>query len=348
MERKEFLKAAGTLGLASLLPFQTTQAAVSALAKAELADGGGCVLIPQETDGPYPLDLSKSAASFRKDVTEGKTGLPLNLTLTIVNVNNNCNPIPNARVDIWHCDKDGYYSGYNNMGYLGTQNNVGKTFCSGIQMTDSNGQVQFTTIYPGWYSGRITHIHFQVFLNSVLKATSQLAFPDSLNNTVYQTPLYAAHGQNSSVTSNSRDMVFSDSSNTQYEIATAIANAATGGYDASLTVGVAAPTTGVINLEPETGGQFILQSNYPNPFSSATTIPFMLTNPSTVMIEVYDMAGRKVIELFRQIMGAGEHTIVLDRQSNGALLAEGNYVYQLTVENANGFFRQCKVLSVMQ
>ena len=55
--------------------------------------------------------------------------------------------------------KDGVYSGYDQPG----SNTVGQTFCRGVQMTDSTGLARFTTIYPGWYSGRITHVHFRVY-----------------------------------------------------------------------------------------------------------------------------------------------------------------------------------------
>ncbi len=192
-----------------------------------------CSATPSETAGPYPYDLSSNSAIFRTDIKEGKTGLPLSLTLTIVNSNNSCAVISGARVDIWHCDKDGYYSEYSEPGYLGTQDNTGKTFLRGIQLTDSNGQVKFTTIYPGWYTGRVTHIHVEVFVNSVLKQTTQVAFPDSLNTTIYGTSLYSAHGQNS--ITNSSDQVFSDSYSS--ELIT-ITGDTTNGYAATFKVGV--------------------------------------------------------------------------------------------------------------
>jgi protocatechuate 3,4-dioxygenase beta subunit len=192
-----------------------------------------CTATPEETAGPYPYDLSADSAIYRTDITEGKTGIPLSLTLTVVNTNADCAVLTNARVDIWHCDKDGYYSEYDEPGYLGTEDNTGKTFLRGIQLTDTNGQVKFTTIYPGWYTGRVTHIHVEIFVNSVLKLTTQLAFPDSLNTTVYGTSLYSAHGQNS--TTNSNDQVFSDGDST--ELVT-ITGDTTNGYTATFKVGV--------------------------------------------------------------------------------------------------------------
>lgn len=341
MERKDFLKGLGLAGLGTIIPARKTKAAMNALAKAQLPSNV-CVLIPQETAGPYPFDLSNNPAMFRQNITEGNPGAPLNLALTVVNINDNCNPIPNARVDIWHCDLDGYYSEFTVNSWLGTQNNVGETFFRGVQLTDLNGQAFFTTIYPGWYPGRAVHIHFQVFLNAVLGATSQIAFPDSMNTIVNGTSLYSPHGQNP--TTNSNDGVFSDMNNTQYEMATVAANGS-GGYDASLVIGLAVPVTGVINLEPETGGQFKLLQNYPNPFETSTEIPFNLKNPSHVKFEVFDVNGIKVLELVNENLGSGDYKIPLDR-NNKNVLNKGSYVYQITVSNENGTFRQCKMLMV--
>jgi protocatechuate 3,4-dioxygenase beta subunit len=234
MERKDFLKnSAGFLGFTSLLPI------LSGCSKDDSTDSssstgttsGSCSVTDTETDGPYPLYNSRGSSIQRVDIRDGKTGIPLNITITIRNVNNNCNIISNARVDIWHCDKDGYYSGYSNSGYLGTQDNSSKVFCRGLQYTDSSGQAKFTSIYPGWYSGRVTHIHAQVYVNSVLKLTTQIAFPEDINTAVYNTALYSAHGQNS--TKNSTDSIIRDSLTN--ELATVAANT-TGGYDLTHTI----------------------------------------------------------------------------------------------------------------
>ena len=343
MNRRTLLQSAGLAGLASLIPFRSSaasQAAIAKLKKEALLPEGGCILIPQETAGPYPwpangTTLSTDQLFYRQDITEGGAGVPLNLTFTVVNVNDNCNPVLNANVVIWHCDKDGNYSEFGNQ--------AGKTFFRGIQMSDANGQVKFKTIYPGWYPGRTTHIHFQVFLNSVVSATSQMAFPEDRNTEVYNSPIYSSRGQKD--TSNTSDQVFSDTTNTQYEIPIITGNT-TDGYQGTLTIGVAAPKAGVINLEPETGGQFKLGQNYPNPFVEMTTIPFTLTNPSNVMIEIFDVNGKKLVEAVNQRMGEGEQRVAVNKLMNEVPLSAGSYVYQLTVENNNGIFRQCKMLTV--
>ena len=207
MERKDFLKGIGLAGAAAMLPLSKTAKADVLKTEEEFFDT--CTLIPTETRGPYPLPATTNVSVITKsDIRESKTGVLLTLTITVQNLS--CTPVPNARVDIWHCDKDGYYSAYNNQpGYLGTQNNSGSNWLRGSQTTDSNGEVTFTSIYPGWYTGRVTHIHAEVYIGGVLQRTSQFAFPDSLNTTVYTaSALYTPHGTNS--ITNSTDNVFSD------------------------------------------------------------------------------------------------------------------------------------------
>jgi protocatechuate 3,4-dioxygenase beta subunit len=194
--------------------------------------GSSCINTPTETEGPYPdkTGMLNNSAFFRRDITEGQPGLPLTLTLTIVNVNSNCAPVSNVSVEIWQCDASGNYSEYAQPGYDGT----GKTFLRGLQTTDANGKATFTTIYPGWYGGRATHIHVDVFRGTQLVKTTQIAFPEDVSRAVYGTGVYAAKGQNP--TSNGGDMVFSDG--TQNELA-ALSGSTTSGYTATLTIGVA-------------------------------------------------------------------------------------------------------------
>jgi len=193
--------------------------------------GSSCAITPSETEGPYPdkTGMLNNPAFFRRDVTEGRPGLPVTLTLTIVNVNSSCSPVSNASVEIWQCDGSGNYSEYAQPGYDGT----GQTFLRGLQTSDANGQVTFRTIYPGWYAGRATHIHVDVFRGSSLVKTTQIAFPESVSAAVYRTGVYASKGQNT--TSNAGDMVFADG--VQDELA-AVTDDTTSGYTATITIGV--------------------------------------------------------------------------------------------------------------
>jgi protocatechuate 3,4-dioxygenase beta subunit len=180
-----------------------------------------CAVTPTETAGPYPslTDI------FRSDIRDGKTGTLLALTVKVVNVTAACVAVANANVEVWHCDSAGNYSEY------GTE--TARTYLRGIQSTNSNGEVTFTTIYPGWYQGRATHIHLEVTINGVSRKVTQIAFPESVNNTVYRSGVYASRGSNP--TSNLSDGIFADSLSA--ELVTPSGDAANG-YTASCQVGV--------------------------------------------------------------------------------------------------------------
>jgi protocatechuate 3,4-dioxygenase beta subunit len=120
----------------------------------------------------------------RADVTEGRPGVPTELQLQVVDAM--CRPLANARVDIWHCDATGLYSGYPGQGDDGRTSTVGATFMRGTQMTNAAGVATFRTVYPGWYRGRTTHIHFKVLLNATSLLNGQLFFPDTLSEYLYR------------------------------------------------------------------------------------------------------------------------------------------------------------------
>jgi len=163
-------------------------------------------------------------STYRSDIRDDRQGVPLVLTLTVVDAG--CAPAVGVHVEIWHCDADGVYSEY------GT--GVGATFLRGVQTTDAAGKVTFTTIYPGWYQGRATHIHIQVYTGTTVTRTTQLAFPEAVNQVVYGggSPYYTK-GQNP--TTNATDMVFSDG--VSLELAQ-VAGTIAAGYTATLLVGV--------------------------------------------------------------------------------------------------------------
>jgi protocatechuate 3,4-dioxygenase beta subunit len=189
------------------------------------ADGATCTVYPQQTEGPYYLDLNR----LRRDITEGKPGMPLRLVVQVVSAVG-CAPLKDIAVDVWQADASGAYSGY--AGQPGGIDTTGQTFLRGTQITGDDGRVQFDTIYPGWYPGRTTHIHFKVHLSSTLEATSQLYFPEDVTAAVYQTAPYSARGQKD--TSNAADQV------TQGNIPPLLALTSDGtGYLAALTVAVA-------------------------------------------------------------------------------------------------------------
>ncbi|GLQ08443.1 protocatechuate dioxygenase [Devosia yakushimensis] len=156
------------------------EAAASASQTAALLQGADvCVIIPEVTEGPYYFD----PAMERADITEGRPGIPTRLRLQVVDAA--CVPMSGARVDIWHCDASGVYSGYSGQGDDGSVDTTGETFMRGTQFTAENGIVEFETVYPSWYRGRTTHIHFKVFLDETNVLTGQIFFPDALSEYIY-------------------------------------------------------------------------------------------------------------------------------------------------------------------
>lgn len=247
--RRRALKALGAVGVLGLLGACSQTMGVTATTSDATGGTSGsvsgqCAEIPSETKGPYPLDGSGGSTNalpsiYRSNIVgsdiTSTSGVPLTVNLNIQDVSESCSPLVGAAVYIWHCDQYGQYSGYSSSQ---NGNNAGKTFCRGIVVTDANGQASFTTLYPGWYTGRITHIHMAIYLNNNLSSTpkvSQFGFAQSVTQAVYATAPYSSHGQNTSVTSFAADNIFSDG--TTYQIATVTGNTSSG-LIATLNVGV--------------------------------------------------------------------------------------------------------------
>ena len=156
-----------------------------------------CVVHPQQTEGPFFVDERLLRSDVRSDSRTGtlSAGMPLELRLTIAQVSaaGACAPLAAAQVDIWQCDAIGRYSDANDR----RNSTSGQTFLRGHQITDANGIVQFTTIYPGWYPGRAVHIHFKVRTgantSSAYEFTSQFYFDERLTDRVHARAPYATH-----------------------------------------------------------------------------------------------------------------------------------------------------------
>jgi len=188
MERKEFLK---KLGIGTLVfPLiascsEDEDIMVSSDQSQFLSEGSTnttCVSTAAETEGPFPIKDPSSLV--RMDITGDRTGIPLDIEITILNLNESCAPLVGAFVDIWHCDKDGYYSEYGGT-RMQQEDFTNQHFLRGRQTTDINGKVAFTSIFPGWYQGRATHIHVHIYGsngNSLL--VTQIAFPEGDSSAV--------------------------------------------------------------------------------------------------------------------------------------------------------------------
>ncbi len=186
----------------------------AASASTQATTAPSCILAPEETEGPYYIDEKL----VRSDITEGQPGMQLVLKLTIVNASS-CQALPGAVVDIWHCDAGGNYSGYGSSAaqpgpstnqpppgdaHVTPTNKL--TYLRGSQTSDAAGFVTFKTIYPGWYTGRTTHIHVKVHAGGNVVHTGQLYFDGDITISVYQAQPYAKHGP--ADTSNKADSIY--------------------------------------------------------------------------------------------------------------------------------------------
>ncbi|GAA5196727.1 intradiol ring-cleavage dioxygenase [Microbacterium jejuense] len=229
-------------GAASTSPSATPAASATADASGPVDE------VPDETAGPYPADGSNGVdvlddsgivrndirSSFGSSSTSAE-GVPLTIALTVRDAATGA-ALAGRGVYLWHCDRDGNYSLYSR----GIEN---ENYLRGVQETDANGTVTFTSIYPACYSGRWPHIHFEVYedvatavATGPIVKTSQIALPAETNDAVYATSGYEQSVRNASQVSLSSDMVFGDDGGI-HQIAT-MAGSASEGYTASLAIGV--------------------------------------------------------------------------------------------------------------
>ena len=207
-----------------------------------------CAPIPEETAGPYPGDGSNGPDALaesgvvRSDIRSSfgsasgvADGVPLTVELTVVDTANGCVPLTGAAVYLWHCDREGRYSMYS----AGAED---ENYLRGVQETDADGRVTFSSIFPACYAGRWPHIHFEVYAGvgevtggGEPVATSQLAFPDDVCAAVYATEGYEQSVANLAQVSLDTDMVFADGVSQQ--LAT-MGGGVDSGYQAELSVGV--------------------------------------------------------------------------------------------------------------
>lgn len=220
------LGGAGLVSLTACLPDSSSDTTTTTAGGSGTTTGGGsasCAVIPEETAGPYPGDGSNGvnvlgrSGIVRSDIrssfgssTTTASGSPLDIVLDVVDTSNGCEPLVGAAVYLWHCDIDGRYSMY-------SQGVTDENYLRGVQETDDDGRVRFTSVFPAAYDGRWPHIHFEVY-PSVATATgagnklrtSQMALPEDICRQVYATSGYGQSVTNLSRTSLRTDNVFSD------------------------------------------------------------------------------------------------------------------------------------------
>ena len=224
--RREALAGAAAVGVG--LALGKTESAAKERIAAALPGAKVCILTPEAVEGPFYFDPKL----VRAHITEGKLGAPLALTLQVVDAKD-CAKLERARIDIWHADALGLYSGYAGQE---TGSAKGETFLRGTQFTGAEGAASFATIYPGWYPGRTPHIHFKVFLDANTLVTGQLYFPDAVSERIYATHQPYRERKGERDTFNATDFIFRDQDGAK-TLVNVEENG--GGYGASLVIGVA-------------------------------------------------------------------------------------------------------------
>ena len=308
-----------------------------------------CILAPFQTGGPFYLDPQYD----RKNITEDQPGLPLKLKIKVLGVSN-CEPVPNALVNIWHCDARGVYSEFGQVsGNPADASDA--SWLRGYQITDGSGICEFETVFPGWYPGRATHIHFDVHLgfepggevdrnhdqSSVYY--SQMYLPNTIKTKVYNDhAAYTEKGDNPTGTNN--DTLFKNAGAPEALMLTFDETEYPESLSAEFTIGLdmAGTPTKTKNLEGR--NHFRLNQNVPNPFSERTVINFEMLSAGTVTLSVFNTAGELAAQLMRRHLSTGDYTVEFNRTSPDYYLPSGAYLFDMMVDNAEGRFRQTRKL----
>lgn len=329
MERSEFLKKSmGFFGMAVLGP---------SLLGGSRATAATCTPANTETAGPFPTITP--ASLVRSNIVSTRTGVAFTINITVRNVNNSCNPLSGVLVDIWHCDKDGNYSQYGGTTMQPTDYTA-QDFLRGRQTTNADGLVTFTSIFPGWYDSRATHIHVHIYTGSgTSMLISQIAFPEGTGSAVETVNAATSYGYTKGMTGytyNATDNVFSDGTAT--EMGT-ISGSLASGYVINWDAYVDGPAgaTGIEDVAATS--QFNIRQNFPNPCSDYTRIPLTLRISGDVKVSVISTDGREVLKQLVGNLSAGEHILDLDTSK----LPAGKYVYTVKVANLSGTFTQSKL-----
>ncbi|MCC6830541.1 MAG: intradiol ring-cleavage dioxygenase [Thermoleophilia bacterium] len=230
LTRRQLVGLTGAAGAALLLGRGRLPGLPGAVPAADAAVA--CVLTPEKTEGPYFVDERLLRGDIRTDPSDGSVsgGVPLRLRLVVLATDAGCAPVVGALVDVWHADAAGRYSDE------AANGTVGRRFLRGYQVTDADGAVEFTTVYPGWYRGRTVHIHFKVRTldgSTVTSAfTSQIFFEEAVTDAVMARSPYATRGTPD--TRNADDGIHgSDGSSLTIDL-----DADGAGYSGTFTVGV--------------------------------------------------------------------------------------------------------------
>lgn len=307
-----------------------------------------CILSPEQMGGPFYLDPKFE----RSDIKENLQGLPMKINVKVLGVKN-CEPMPDAVVNIWHCDITGTYSEFGKVN--GNPNDASdKTWLKGYQKTDVRGDCSFDTIFPGWYPGRVTHIHFDVHLdftaggpidqnpNPSSFAISQMYFPDELLTKVYtNVPEYQSKGDNP--TKLMDDLVLGGDMQEARDLMLDVDESDfPNSLTANFVIGIDKEgiPTNINTIEAKK--HFNLKQNFPNPVSQYTNVEFYLEEPGFVTFSVYTIDGELIHQTINKKYPQGNNVMTLRRHIELNHLSSGTYIYKMAVQNTKGRYHQSK------
>lgn len=353
MTRKDFIKNAGISLISGPFVLKGTDYFHTRSMLKASPPPFNCVLAPTQTGGPFYLDPKLD----RKNIVEDRPGMPLKLKIKVLGVVN-CEPVPNAVVNIWHCDARGVYSEFG-MVSGNPADASGAGWLRGYQVTDENGECEIETIFPGWYPGRATHIHFDVHLGFEPGGTvdrvpdasstffSQMYLPNSIKSKVYSDhEAYLEKGDNPTGTNN--DTLFQNAGAPEALMLafdeSDYPNSLTAEFCIGLDLAGTAPTR-TVNLEGRE--YFRLKPNFPNPFSSSTEIGFTMISAGTVMLSVFNANGELAAQLMNRRLPGGEYSVEFNRATTDYYLPAGTYLFDMMVHNDQGRFRQSRRLVII-
>jgi protocatechuate 3,4-dioxygenase beta subunit len=215
--RRDVIRTVGGAGLAAVFGVRALQFLGE---DAEAATT--CLLTPETTEGPYWVD----GALSRRDVTEGKPGVPLVIRFTVLNAKT-CTLIRNADVEIWHCDAFGNYSAVNG---------ATTRFLRGHQRSNALGKAEFLTVFPGWYPGRTPHVHMKVSVGGNEVHTGQVFFNEKVTTTVFKQAPYRSRGQYD--TPHASDGIYTQAGGSRAELKLTRRTHGLRGYVGTIVIGV--------------------------------------------------------------------------------------------------------------
>ena len=338
MERKVFLRnSLGFLGLAALTPdalraekYNNNPPAASPL---------DCTVTNSETAGPFPT--INPANYTQTNIVGDRTGVAFTVNINIVNKNADCSAYQGAIVDIWHCDKDGYYSQYGGTN-MQPINYTAYNFLRGRQIANADGLVTFNSIFPGWYTGRATHIHVHIYnAAGTSLLVTQIAFPEGTGSAVATVNAATSYGYTKGMngyTYNANDNVFSDSVTTEMST---VSGTLAGGYTLNHTIYVNGPTLGQDDVEQRLGA---VGQNFPNPVENISIIPITLQSAAQVKFKLFDLTGRQIGAIKTFEFGAGTNAIAFNRSEY--TVSSGYYVYTVDIDTAEGAFTQSRKMVI--